>query len=126
MQSPTNNFSIESPADKTTSGHVSSTPDRKPSFKSLTSEKGFHEKSPENQAYVKLLDEIRPKDRTDTTEIVDLVSPAESPAKSTDIDVLSVTNIQNVEERRDEGRRDDLVEHQDKQKKENQITVTKE
>ena len=73
-----------------------------------------------------MLDEIRPKDRTDTTEIVDLVSPAESPAKSTDIDVLSVTNIQNVEERRDEGRRDDLVEHQDKQKKENQITVTKE
>ena len=47
---------------------VTSTPDRKPSLKSLISEMGFHEKSPEYQACVKMLDAIRPKDRTDTTE----------------------------------------------------------
>ena len=80
---------------------------------------GFHEKSPEYQACVKLLDAIRPEDKTDTAEIVDLVSPAESPAKSTDIDVLSVTTIQNVEERRD-----NLEEHQEKQNKEDQETET--
>ena len=34
VQSPTKKFSTESPTDKTTSGHVTSTPDRKPSLKS--------------------------------------------------------------------------------------------
>ena len=48
---------------------------------------GFHEKSPEYQACVKFLDAILLKDKTDTAEIVDLVSPAEIPAKCTDVDV---------------------------------------
>ena len=49
------------------------------------------------------------------------MSPAESPAKSTDIDVLSVTDIQNAEERRDAKKRE---EHQEKQNREDQETKT--
>ena len=71
---------------------------------------GFYEKSPEYQACVKFLKTIRPQDRTDTTEIVDLVSPAESPAKSTDIDVYKLTKCG--------GKRDDSEEQQEKQNNE--------
>ena len=51
----------------------------------------------------------------DTTQIVDLVSPTESPEKSsTDLEVLSVRNLQSVEVGKD-----DSEEHQEKQNKEN-------
>ena len=74
---------------------------------------GFHEKSPEYQACIKFLDAIRPKDQTNTAHIVDLVSPAESPDKfSTDLEVLSVMNVQNVEEG------NDFEEHQERRNKE--------
>ena len=56
----------------------------------------FHKKSPEYQACLTFLDAIRPKEQT--TQIVDLVSPAESPEKSsTDLEILSLMNVQNVE-----------------------------
>ena len=52
---------------------------------------------------------VRPKDQTSTTKIVDQVSPAHSPEKSTtDLEVLSVMNVQNVEEA------NDFEEHQEK------------
>ena len=77
---------------------------------------GFHEKSPEYQACLTFLDAIRPKDQTSKTQIVDLVSPAESPEKSsTDLEVLSVMNVQNVEEA------NDFEEHQKRGNKEDQI-----
>ena len=51
----------------------------------------------------------------DTTQIVDLVSPTESPEKSsTDLEVVSVMNLQSVEVGKD-----DSEEHQEKQNKEN-------
>ena len=63
---------------------------------------GFHEKSPEYQACLIFLDAIRPKDQTNTAQLIDLVSPAESPEKSsTDLEVLIVMNVQNVEEGND-------------------------
>ena len=70
---------------------------------------GFHEKSPEYQACIKFLVAIRPKGHTITAHIVDLVSPAESPEKIfTDLEVLSVMNVQNMEEG------NDFEEHQER------------
>ena len=85
-----------------------------PNLKSLISEMGFHEKSPEYQACLTFLDAIRPKEQT--TQIVDLISPTESPEKSsTDLQVLSVMNVQNVEEA------NDFEEHQERGNKEEHI-----
>ena len=71
------------------------------------------------------LDSIRPKEKTGTSGIVDLVSPAENPIKPMDIEVLKVGNIQNMEERKD-----DLDEHQEKNKEdqepETEIQITEE
>ena len=54
VQSPSKKFSIESPTDKTVSDQkrVISTPEKQ-NLKSLISEMGFHEKSPEHQTCVK-------------------------------------------------------------------------
>ena len=79
----------------------------------------FQEKSPEYQACLTFLDAIRPKEQTSTTQIVDLVSPAETPEKSTDnLEVLSKMNVHNVEE-------SNFEEHQEKANKEEQITAEK-
>ena len=103
LQSPTRKFSIDSPTDRISSSHVTTTPEKKPSLKSLISEMGFHEKSHEYRACIKFLAAIRSKDKADTTQIVDLVSPTESPEKSsTELEVLIVMNLQNVEEGKDD------------------------
>ena len=81
---------------------------------------GFQEKSPEHQSGLTFLVAIRPKDQTSTTQIRDLVSPADSPEKSTtDLEVLSVMNVQNVEEA------NDFEEHQERGNKEEQIATEK-
>ena len=96
LQSPTKKFSIDSPTDRGTGHQEAKTLEQKPSLKSLISEMGFHTNSPEYQVCLTFLDAIRPKEQT--TQIVDLVSPAESPEKSsTDLEILSLMNVQNVE-----------------------------
>ena len=70
-------FSIDSPPDKTTSS-------TKPSLISLIQELGFTDKTPEYQAFMKFLEAISPKIKdkiAKKTEIVDLISPVESPVK---------------------------------------------
>ena len=68
---------------------------------------GFHENSPEYKACLLFL-------LTSTTQIVDLVSPAETPEKlPADLEVLSEMNVQNVEEANYE-------EHQENANKEEQ------
>ena len=97
----------------------------RPNLKSLISEIGFHEKLPENKACVQFLEAIRPKSKEEdnqTTEIVDLVSPVESPQKTQIIGVLVVTNIQNqkLTNVEPDDRRDELEEHQEKHNKDDQ------
>ena len=120
LQSPTKKFSIESPSDKQTSSQKMKTPDRTPpSLKNLITEMRFHEKSPEYQACLTFLDAIRPKEQISTTQIVDLVSPSETPEKSpANLEVLSEMNVQNVEEA-------NFEEHQEKAYTEEQITAEK-
>ena len=121
LQSPTKKFSIDSPTDRQTSSHEMKTPDQTPpSRKNLIKEMGIHEKSPEYQACLTFLAAIRPKDQTSTTQIVDLVSPAESPEKPTkDLEVLSVMSVQNPEEA------NDFEENQEKGNKEEQVSAEK-
>ena len=116
LQSPIKKFSIDSPSDKQTRSQNMKTPDQTPpSLRNWC----FQEKSPEYQACLTFLDAIRPKEQTSTTQLVDLVSPAETPEKSTDnLEVLSKMNVHNVEEAKFE-------EHQEKANKEEQITAEK-
>ena len=86
---------------------------------------GFHEKSPEYQACVKFLEAIKPKQKKEEhqqIEIIDLVFPAESPRKKQNMEVLVVTNIPTKELANTEpdDKRDDLEEHQEKQQKDDQ------
>ena len=79
----------------------------------------FHEKSSKYQACIKFLDAFRPKDKATSIHVVNLLSPTESPKKSsTDLEVLSVMNLQNVEQGKA-----DLEEHQEKQNKEDPMTT---
>ena len=68
---------------------------------------GFHEKSWEYKACVQFLEAIRPKSKEEeqqSAEIVDLVSPAESPEKQ-NMEVLVIANIQNTYVDSDEKKR---------------------
>ena len=94
------------------------TPDQTPpSLKNLITEMGFHEKSPKYKTCLTFLDAIRPKAQSSTTQIVDLVSPAETPEKSPEnLEVLSEMNVQNVKEA-------NFEEHQEKANKDEQLTA---
>ena len=116
LQSPTKKLSIDSPSDKQTNSQEIKTPEKTPpsSLKYLITEMGFQEESPEYKACLTFLDAIRPKDQTSTTQIVDLVSPAETPEKSpANLEILSEMNVQNVEKANYE-------EHQEKANTEEQ------
>ena len=74
---------------------------------------------PSLKACLIFLDAIRPKEQTSTTQIVDLVSPADTPEKSSDnLEVLSKMNVHNVEEA-------NFEEHEEKANKEELITAEK-
>ena len=122
MQSPTKKFSIESPSEKhqkaATNKPIIPTTDHKPNLKSVISEMGVHEKSPDYKACVQLLEGIRRNSKEkeqQSAEIVDLVSLAESPQKHI-MEVLVVANIQSTNVDVEE-KRDDLEEHQEKHNK---------
>ena len=130
VQSPSKKFSIGSPKDKTRKSRhdqrtTTSKPELKSSLSSLISEMGFHEKSPEYKACVQFLEAIRPKSEEEDNqkrEISHLVSTAESPQKTENMEVLVVTNFQNkkLTNLDHDDRRDDLEEHQEQQNKDEQ------